>query len=161
MRELFGSETEFRWRPHFFPFTEPSFELDVRVELNGSRRWLEMAGCGMVDPAVFQAVNARRGDLAYDPEQVTGFAFGFGLDRLAMNMAAVPDIRAFIESDQRFLAQASAVLASGMDYELTLARIAELAVPDLADWCTVSVPAGDRLRTVAVVCPLCACEVLR
>jgi phenylalanyl-tRNA synthetase alpha chain len=105
VRELFGPETEFRWRPHFFPFTEPSFELDIRVEVGGTKRWLEMAGCGMVDPAVFDAVNARRGDAAYDPEAVSGFAFGFGLDRLAMNMAGVPDIRYFIESDQRFLSQ--------------------------------------------------------
>jgi phenylalanyl-tRNA synthetase alpha chain len=105
VRELFGPETEFRWRPHFFPFTEPSFELDIRVEVGGSKRWLEMAGCGMVDPAVFECVSSRRGDRAYDPERVTGFAFGFGLDRLAMNMAGVPDIRYFIESDQRFLSQ--------------------------------------------------------
>lgn len=105
VRELFGPETEFRWRPHFFPFTEPSFELDIRVEVGGATRWLEMAGCGMVDPAVFDCVSARRGDSAYDPECVSGFAFGFGLDRLAMNMAGVPDIRYFIESDQRFLSQ--------------------------------------------------------
>jgi phenylalanyl-tRNA synthetase alpha chain len=105
MRELFGSEVKFRWRPHFFPFTEPSFELDVRVTAGAGERWLEMAGCGMVDPAVFEAVNAKRGDDEYDPEQVSGFAFGFGLDRLAMNMAGVTDIRSFIESDQRFLRQ--------------------------------------------------------
>ncbi len=59
----------------------------------------------MVDPAVFECVNSRRGDSAYDPEKITGFAFGFGLDRLAMIMAGVPDIRYFIENDQRFLAQ--------------------------------------------------------
>ncbi|HEY2342955.1 MAG TPA: phenylalanine--tRNA ligase subunit alpha [Chthoniobacteraceae bacterium] len=105
VRELFGPEVKVRWRPHFFPFTEPSFELDILVTAGGKSRWLEMAGCGMVDPAVFEAVNKARGDQAYDPEQVTGFAFGFGLDRLAMNMAAVPDIRLFIESDQRFLRQ--------------------------------------------------------
>jgi phenylalanyl-tRNA synthetase alpha chain len=105
VRELFGQEVQFRWRPHFFPFTEPSFELDILVEAGGNRRWLEMAGCGMVDPAVFAAVNKTRGDEAYDPEAVSGFAFGFGLDRLAMNMAGVPDIRYFIESDQRFLTQ--------------------------------------------------------
>lgn len=105
VRELFGPTTKFRWRPHFFPFTEPSFELDVLVETGGTSRWLEMAGCGMVDPAVFEAVNARRGDDAYDPERVTGFAFGFGLDRLAIQMTGVPDIRLFIESDQRFLSQ--------------------------------------------------------
>ena len=71
----------------------------------GTKRWLEMAGCGMVDPAVFECVSSKRGDDAYHPEHVTGFAFGFGLDRLAMNMAGVPDIRSFIESDQRFLSQ--------------------------------------------------------
>ncbi len=105
VRELFGAEVKMRWRPHFFPFTEPSFELDILVASGGKSRWLEMAGCGMVDPAVFDAVNKQRGDAAYDPERVTGFAFGFGLDRLAMNMAAAPDIRLFIESDQRFLSQ--------------------------------------------------------
>ncbi len=105
VRELFGAEVKVRWRPHFFPFTEPSFELDILVTSGGKSRWLEMAGCGMVDPAVFAAVNQCRGDEAYDPERVTGFAFGFGLDRLAMNMCAVPDIRLFIESDQRFLRQ--------------------------------------------------------
>jgi phenylalanyl-tRNA synthetase alpha chain len=107
VRELFGPDVKVRWRPHFFPFTEPSFELDILVTAGGRSRWLEMAGCGMVDPAVFDAVNKARGDQAYDPERVTGFAFGFGLDRLAMNMAAVPDIRLFIESDQRFLRQFS------------------------------------------------------
>jgi phenylalanyl-tRNA synthetase alpha chain len=59
----------------------------------------------MVDPAVFAAVNARRGDQAFDPEKYTGFAFGFGLDRLAMIMSGVPDIRLFTDNDQRFLAQ--------------------------------------------------------
>jgi phenylalanyl-tRNA synthetase alpha chain len=105
VRELFGPKIQYRLRPHFFPFTEPSFEMDVLVETGGKARWMEMAGCGMVDPAVFEAINRKRGDDAYDPERVTGFAFGFGLDRLAMNMARVPDIRLFIESDQRFLSQ--------------------------------------------------------
>ncbi len=105
VRELFGANVKMRWRPHFFPFTEPSFELDILVTAGGKSRWLEMAGCGMVDPAVFAAVNKSRGDDAYDPERVSGFAFGFGLDRLAMNMAGAPDIRLFIESDQRFLSQ--------------------------------------------------------
>ncbi|MGV3534037.1 MAG: phenylalanine--tRNA ligase subunit alpha [Chthoniobacteraceae bacterium] len=105
IRELFGRDAKFRFRPHFFPFTEPSFEVDLLLRTNSGERWLEIAGCGMVDPAVFEAVNAKRGDGAYDPEIYTGFAFGFGLDRLAMNMAGVPDIRYFIESDQRFLSQ--------------------------------------------------------
>lgn len=105
-RELFGKEAQFRFRPHFFPFTEPSFEVDIKsTALGAADRWLEIAGCGMVDPAVFQAVNARRGDTAFDAEKYTGFAFGFGLDRLAMIMAGVPDIRYFTDNDQRFLAQ--------------------------------------------------------
>ncbi len=105
-RELFGNDAQFRFRPHFFPFTEPSYEVDIKTRaLGASDRWLEIAGCGMVDPAVFEQMNARRGDTAYDPEKVTGFAFGFGLDRLAMIMAGVPDIRYFTDNDQRFLAQ--------------------------------------------------------
>lgn len=105
-RELFGNDAQFRFRPHFFPFTEPSYEVDIKTRaLGATDRWLEIAGCGMVDPAVFEAVNARRGDTAFDPEKVTGFAFGFGLDRLAMIMSGVPDIRYFTDNDQRFLAQ--------------------------------------------------------
>jgi len=105
-RELFGNDAQFRFRPHFFPFTEPSFEVDVKAGLlGGSDHWLEVAGCGMVDPAVFEAINTKREDRAYDPEKVTGFAFGFGLDRLAMIMSGVNDIRLFTENDQRFLAQ--------------------------------------------------------
>ena len=105
-RELFGTDTQFRFRPHFFPFTEPSYEVDIKATALGTaERWLEICGCGMVDPAVFEQVNARRGDQAFDPERYTGFAFGFGLDRLAMIMAGVPDIRAFTDNDQRFLAQ--------------------------------------------------------
>jgi phenylalanyl-tRNA synthetase alpha chain len=105
-RELFGADAKIRFRPHFFPFTEPSYEIDIQAKaLGGGERWLEIAGCGMVDPAVFEAVNARRGDEAFDPELYTGFAFGFGLDRLAMIMAGLPDIRLLIENDQRFLTQ--------------------------------------------------------
>ena len=105
-RELFGKDAQFRFRPHFFPFTEPSFEVDIKATaLGGADRWLEIAGCGMVDPAVFEAINSKRGDTAFDPEKYTGFAFGFGLDRLAMIMTGTPDIRAFTENDQRFLAQ--------------------------------------------------------
>jgi phenylalanyl-tRNA synthetase alpha chain len=105
-RELFGNDAKFRFRPHFFPFTEPSFEVDIKATaLGGADRWLEIAGCGMVDPAVFESVNGKRGDTAFDPEKYTGFAFGFGLDRLAMIMSGTPDIRAFTENDQRFLAQ--------------------------------------------------------
>lgn len=104
-RELFGNEVKFRFRPHFFPFTEPSFEVDVQSASLGGGRWLEIAGCGMVDPAVFEAVNVRRGEAILDPERYSGFAFGFGLDRLAMLMAGVPDIRLFTDGDQRFLSQ--------------------------------------------------------
>lgn len=105
-RELFGKDAKCRFRPHFFPFTEPSFEIDIKASaFGGGEKWLELAGCGMVDPAVFQQVNGKRGDAAYDPEKYTGFAFGFGLDRLAMIMAGVPDIRLFTENDVRFLSQ--------------------------------------------------------
>ena len=105
-RELFGPDTKVRFRPHFFPFTEPSYEIDVRAAaLGGGERWLELAGCGMVDPAVFEQICERRGDKAFDPEKVTGFAFGFGLERLAMILYGVPDIRMFVENDQRFLTQ--------------------------------------------------------
>ena len=105
-RGLFGNDAQFRFRPHFFPFTEPSFEVDIKATaLGGADRWMEIAGCGMVDPAVFESVNGKRGDTAFDPEKYTGFAFGFGLDRLAMIMSGTPDIRAFTENDQRFLAQ--------------------------------------------------------
>jgi phenylalanyl-tRNA synthetase alpha chain len=105
-REMFGKDAKFRFRPHFFPFTEPSYEVDIKTTaLGDADRWLEIAGCGMVDPAVFDSMNGRRGDSAYDPEKYTGFAFGFGLDRLAMIMSGTPDIRYFTSADQRFLAQ--------------------------------------------------------
>jgi phenylalanyl-tRNA synthetase alpha chain len=105
-RELFGPRTACRFRPHFFPFTEPSFEIDVKSSaLKGGEAWLEVAGCGMVDPAVFTAVNRARGDEAYDPEQCTGFAFGFGLDRLTMILTGLPDVRMLIENDVRVLTQ--------------------------------------------------------
>jgi phenylalanyl-tRNA synthetase alpha chain len=102
--ELFGEGTEIRFRPHFFPFTEPSFEIDIRTAALGGK-WMELAGCGMVDPAVFEAMCDRRHDRAYDPDKVTGFAFGFGLDRLAMNLAGIQDIRMLVENDLRFLKQ--------------------------------------------------------
>ena len=106
LRELFGTTTAVRFRPHFFPFTEPSFEIDVKLTIQGQApRWIEVAGCGMVDPAVFQAINTSRKDDAFDPERVTGFAFGMGLDRLAMIRWAIKDIRLLIENDARFLRQ--------------------------------------------------------
>lgn len=103
---FYGAETAVRFRPHFFPFTEPSFEIDVRLEAAGREaRWIEVAGCGMVDPAVFEAINQARGDKAFDPDEVTGFAFGMGLDRLAMIEFGITDIRHFVENDARFLRQ--------------------------------------------------------
>lgn len=105
-REIFGSKTEVRFRPHFFPFTEPSFEVDLKLQATGKAdKWIEIAGCGMVDPNVFLSVNDARGDAAYSPDEVTGFAFGMGLDRLAMIMYGIPDLRLLIENDVRFLQQ--------------------------------------------------------
>jgi phenylalanyl-tRNA synthetase alpha chain len=107
-REFFGSGTTVRLRPHFFPFTEPSAELDVSCfacdggepgcRVCGGAGWLEMLGCGMVDPNVFEAVG-------YDPSEVTGFAFGMGVERLAMVRHDIHNIRHFIENDIRFLRQ--------------------------------------------------------
>jgi phenylalanyl-tRNA synthetase alpha chain len=105
VRELLGQEVQTRLRPHFFPFTEPSFEVDIRMPGINGGSWMELLGCGMVNPAVFAAVNGRRGDEAYHPENWTGFAFGMGLERLAMSLFGLPDIRLLIENDQRFLAQ--------------------------------------------------------
>lgn len=103
LKALFGDRTKVRFRPHFFPFTEPSFEIDIW--LDAADKWIELAGCGMVDPAVFEAVCQARGDRLYDPDKVTGFAFGMGIERLAMNLYGVGDIRHFIDNDQRFLRQ--------------------------------------------------------
>jgi phenylalanyl-tRNA synthetase alpha chain len=106
LKELLGAETQVRFRPHFFPFTEPSLEVDVKSKaLKSGEKWLELAGCGMVHPAVFEAVNQSRNDNAYDPEKWTGFAFGLGMDRLAMILFDIPDIRLFAQNDLRFLRQ--------------------------------------------------------
>lgn len=103
---IFGSGTEVRFRPHFFPFTEPSFEIDVKLKTVGrAERWVEIAGCGLVDPAVFAAVCQSRGDDLFHPDRVTGFAFGMGVDRLAMIQYGIPDLRLFNENDVRFLRQ--------------------------------------------------------
>jgi phenylalanyl-tRNA synthetase alpha chain len=106
-RKLFGTDTETRFRPSFFPFTEPSAEVDVTCPFCETgcstckgTRWLEIMGAGMVDPAVFEAVG-------YDPERYTGFAFGMGLGRVAMLAFDVPDIRILYEGDTRFLEQLS------------------------------------------------------
>jgi len=106
LRELFGADTAVRFRPHYFPFTEPSFEIDVKSSaLKGGEQWVEVCGCGMVHPAVFEAVNQSRRDNTYDPEKWTGFAFGLGMDRLAMILFDIPDIRLFAQNDLRFLGQ--------------------------------------------------------
>ena len=106
LRELFGPETAVRFRPHYFPFTEPSFELDVKSKaLKSGEKWIEVCGCGMVHPAVFEEVDRARRDAAYDPEKWTGFAFGLGMDRLAMILFDIPDIRLFAQNDLRFLRQ--------------------------------------------------------
>jgi phenylalanyl-tRNA synthetase alpha chain len=101
LRDLFGSGIEITFRPSFFPYTEPSADVFLRaVSPDGARggRWLEVLGCGMVNPAVFEAVG-------YDPERYTGFAFGMGIERLAMLLFGVDDIRQFYENDVRFLEQ--------------------------------------------------------
>ena len=106
MLELFGSETEVQFRPHFFPFTEPSLEVYVKSKaLKGGERWIEVAGSGVVHPAVFEQVNNARGDNAYDAEKWSGYAFGLGMDRLAMILFDIPDIRLFAQNDLRFLRQ--------------------------------------------------------
>ena len=95
---MFGPKAEVRLRPSYFPFTEPSAELEVRIELQGQWQWLEIGGCGMVDPAVFAHVG-------YDAEKWTGFAFGLGIERLAMRKYAIEDIRSLFTNDVRFLRQ--------------------------------------------------------
>ncbi len=114
-REIFGAERQVRLRPHFFPFTEPSVEVDVScfncsdgVMPDGSRcplckgeAWIEILGAGMVDPNVFEAVREH----GYDPEKIQGFAFGMGIERIAMLKYGVPDLRLFYDNDVRFLEQ--------------------------------------------------------
>ena len=109
---LFGGETAVRFRPSFFPFTEPSAEVDISCVICGGKGakagetcrickgtgWLEVLGCGMVDPAVFAAVG-------YDWEEVSGFAFGMGVERIAMLKYGITDLRMFFENDVRFLGQ--------------------------------------------------------
>lgn len=99
-KAYFGAEAQVRLRPSFFPFTEPSAELDMMIRLNPDQpaRWIELGGCGMVDPAVFEACGI-------DSEEWTGFAFGFGIERLAMGRYGIPDIRLLFENDVRFLSQ--------------------------------------------------------
>ena len=114
-RAIFGEARQVRLRPHFFPFTEPSVEVDVScfnctdgITADGQRcplckgtAWIEILGAGMVDPNVFEHVR----ESGYDPEQVQGFAFGMGIERIAMLKHGVPDLRLLYENDVRFLEQ--------------------------------------------------------
>jgi phenylalanyl-tRNA synthetase alpha chain len=110
---IFGTGFPVRFRPSFFPYTEPSVEADLGCVVCGGRGcrvckntgWLEILGSGMVHPAVFEAVNARLGRTVYDPDLVTGFAFGLGIERVAMMRHGVDDIRLFYGGDLRFLEQ--------------------------------------------------------
>ncbi len=105
-REMMGADVEVRFRPHFFPFTEPSVECDFSCHVcngHGCRvckfsGWIEIAGAGMVDPRVFRKVG-------YDPDAVSGYAWGMGVERVAMVKYGIPDIRALYENDARFLRQ--------------------------------------------------------
>lgn len=104
--EMFGEKTKIRFRPHYFPFTEPSVECDATCIACGGKGcrvckgtgWLELAGAGMVNPAVFKNVG-------YDPEKVSGFAFGIGIERMAMTRYAINDLRLLYDNDVRFLHQ--------------------------------------------------------
>ncbi len=106
VHQMFGKETKLRFRPSFFPFTEPSAEIDIECFICGGTGcsvcsgtgWLEILGSGMVDPAVYRFVD-------YDPEEVTGFAFGMGIERIAMLKYGINDIRLFFTNDLRFLKQ--------------------------------------------------------
>lgn len=114
-RAIFGDEREVRMRPHFFPFTEPSVEVDVscfncaeghlrdgsRCPLCKGTGWLEILGAGEVDPNVYAQIDDDR----YDPEKISGFAFGLGIERIAMLKHAIPDLRLFYDNDLRFLRQ--------------------------------------------------------
>lgn len=110
-KEMYGEETKIRLRPSYFPFTEPSAEMDVWMgtetekakKLTKGTGWLEVLGCGMVDPNVLS-------NCGIDPEEYTGFAFGIGIERSAMQKYDVSDIRMFFENDVRFLKQFSSVL---------------------------------------------------
>lgn len=99
-RAYFGEDADIRLRPSFFPFTEPSAEFDMKIALKPGTEpaWIELGGCGMVDPNVLQACGI-------DPEQWTGFAFGFGIERLAMGKYNIPDIRLLFENNVQFLEQ--------------------------------------------------------
>ncbi len=95
-KSYLGEDVKIRFRPSFFPFTEPSVEVDMLW--HGGDRWVEMGGAGMVDPNVFRSVG-------YDPDEVTGFAFGLGIERLCMRRHGIDDIRLLYQNDARFLGQ--------------------------------------------------------
>jgi phenylalanyl-tRNA synthetase alpha chain len=95
-RAYFGPDAQVRMRPSFFPFTEPSAEVDMKMKIRGKWQWIELGGCGMVDPNVLQEVGI-------DPEEWTGFAFGLGVERIAMRRYGIGDIRWLYENDERFL----------------------------------------------------------
>lgn len=99
-KELLGKDVKLRFRPHYFSYTEPSLEIDFSSALTRKmgKEWLEIAGCGMVHPKVFENVG-------YNPEEWTGWAFGFGIERIAMIRYGINDIRLFYENDLRFLNQ--------------------------------------------------------
>lgn len=98
VKKMFGDKTEVRFRPSYFPFTEPSAEMDIEWVKNGKKSWMEILGCGMVDPAVLE-------NCGIDPEKFSGFAFGMGIERIAMLKYGIKDIRLFYENDIRFLEQ--------------------------------------------------------
>jgi phenylalanyl-tRNA synthetase alpha chain len=106
LRALLGEDVQLRFRPHYFPYTEPSLEVDVSCTVCGgtgcrtckNTGWLELAGAGMVHPQVLRNVH-------YDPDSVSGFAFGFGIDRIAMMRFGIPDLRILFDNDLRFLQQ--------------------------------------------------------
>jgi phenylalanyl-tRNA synthetase alpha chain len=105
-KQFYGSDLKYRFRPSFFPFTEPSAEMDITCYLCHGKGckickysgWLEILGCGMVDPNVFKFVN-------YDSEKYTGYAFGMGIERIALLKYGITDIRIFFDNDLRFLKQ--------------------------------------------------------
>lgn len=102
-RELMGEGTKVRLRPHYFPFTDPSFEVDCSIpgKTFRGKEWLEIAGCGLVHPKVLRGVGV-------DPEKFSGYAFGLGVERIAMVRHGIPDLRLFYENDVRFLKQFAA-----------------------------------------------------
>ncbi len=98
VRSYFGNDTKVRFRPSYFPFTEPSAEMDIGWTIDGKFKWMEILGCGMVDPNVLK-------NCGIDPEVYTGYAFGMGIERLTMLRYKISDIRLFYENDLRFINQ--------------------------------------------------------